>query len=120
MLTLVGSRNAKFGDLLPAPMKILAIGRFIAVLRDRRISMAAFGVFKSHLRCRLRGSWSVVRSMRVSLGEMTVSEVMLSEEFDVLENWTVVERVSCGVTCETRTTGVKRLPSTKGIDALVC
>ena len=101
-------------------MKILIIRCFIAVVRDRRISMAVFVVFKSHLRHRLRGVGSVISYIGDALGEMTVSEMVLLKKFDVLEDRAVVECVASDVTCKTRTTGIKRLSSAKGVDVFVC
>ena len=100
-------------------MKILVIGRFIAVVRVRRISMAAVVIFKAHLICRLMSTRLVVSATGVALGEVTVGKIVLSKEFNVLECRAVVERVTSSVTCKARTTSVKWLSSAKGVHMFV-
>ena len=78
--------------------------------------MAVVVVFKSYLRHRLRGVRFVFGLTGVALGEVTVSETVLSKKFDVLEDRAVVECVASNVTREARMSDVKRLSRAKGID----
>ena len=55
-------------------MKILVIGRFIAVVTLRRISMAVFVVFEVHLICGLLCTQLFISATGVLLGEVTVSK----------------------------------------------
>ena len=81
--------------------------------------MAVVVVFKLHLRHRLMGTRLVVSPMGVALGEVTVSEAVLSKEFDVLEDRAVIKCVTGDITCQVRLCGVKRLSSANGVDTLV-
>ena len=59
-------------------MKILVVGCLIAVKRRRRIIMAAFVIFKAYVGDRLMGIGLLVCTIRIALGEVAVSKVVLS------------------------------------------
>ena len=59
-------------------MKILVVGCLIVVKRRRRIIMAVFVIFEAYVGDRLMSIGLLVCTIRVALGEVAVSEVVLS------------------------------------------
>ena len=81
--------------------------------------MAVFVIFEADLIDRLLGPRVFFSLIGVALVEVAVSKVVFPKEFDVLQHRAVIESVTSGVACETRSSGVERLASADGIDVLV-